>query len=98
MIDDPVEWLASVSRECRLLTETAGLAWIEAIEGEDQGQLANVKPVLSEHYKTLEKLMPEDFPRSRMGDLARHIHFSERGDCRDIVLMDVPDVLAKAEE
>ena len=98
MIENAVEWLADVSRQCRLITETAALGWIEAVETEERGELTQIKPVLIAHQSALERLIPDDFPASRRSDLARHIHFCQPGDCRDIVLHDVPDVLAKTEE
>jgi uncharacterized protein (TIGR02391 family) len=98
MIENPVEWLASVSKQCRLITETAALGWLEAEQSGATGQLTETKPVLVEHFRSLRDLIPEDFPNSRLSDLARHIKFCELHDCKDIVLNDVPDVLAKAEE
>lgn len=60
--------------------------------------LAATKIVLSSHLEELVKILPEDFPASRLGDLGRHIHFCQVGDCIDIAAFDVPDILEKAEK
>lgn len=97
MIQDPTSWLADVSRHCRAITEAAALAWRDVDEYDEKAARDQLRKVLALHKEELAKLLPADFPRSRMGDLGRHIGFCDLSDWKDIVLFDVPDVLAKAE-
>jgi hypothetical protein len=97
MPNDAVEWLASVSRHCRKLIEMAGVAIRDKEEYESAAARKALREALTTHNNALNAILPEDFPYSRKGDLARHIKFCEPGDWYDIVLFDVPDVLAKAE-
>ncbi|HET9637716.1 MAG TPA: TIGR02391 family protein [Allosphingosinicella sp.] len=97
MANDAVEWLATVSRHCRKLIELAGLAIRDAGEYDSKAARAALKEALTVHKEALFAALPQDFPASRRGDLARHIGFCEPNDWYDIVLFDVPDLLAKAE-
>lgn len=98
-IGNPTEWLVSVSKLCRQMTEQAVVAVRDA-EYEDpapRGTLEATQAVLSRDFKALEILLPKDFPKSRLADLGRHIHFCHVHDCVDIAGFDVPDIMAKAE-
>jgi hypothetical protein len=97
MANDAVEWLATVSRHCRKMIELAGLAIRDQDEYETQAARNALREALDTHKDALRALLPENFPGSRIGDLGRHIHFCEPNDWYDIVLADVPDILAKAE-
>lgn len=97
MANESAKWLASVSQHCRKLIEIAGIAIRDRELFEEEAQRSNLRTALKTHKDALQGLLPEDFPASRIGDLSRHIAFCERGDWFDIVLFDVPDILAKAE-
>lgn len=97
-IQDPTAWLADVSRHGRALTEAASLAWRDEQEYKEAAAKKQLQALLKLHKDELVKLLPEDFPASRIGDLSRHIGFCDPGDWRDIVLFDIPDILAKAEK
>lgn len=97
MASEAVEWLAAVSEHCRKLIEIAGVALRDLKEFEQEADKNTLKEALKAHKDALQALLPEDFPASRMGDLARHIGFCDPVDWYDIVLFDVPDILAKAE-
>jgi uncharacterized protein (TIGR02391 family) len=99
-IGDPTQWLAKVSKLCRRMTEQAVIAYRDA-EYEDpkpRGTLEAVQTVLSRDYEELSALLPDDFPKSRLGDLRRHISFCHVHDCIDIAGFDLPDVMEKAEQ
>lgn len=98
MANDAVEWLATVSRHCRKMVELAGLALRDREDYEDKAARSSLREALSVHRDALQALLPANFPSSRIGDLKRHIHFCEPNDWHDIVLLDVPDVIAKAED
>jgi len=95
--NDAVEWLATISRHCRKLIELAGLAIRDREEYETPAAKKALREALTVHKDALLAALPEDFPASRRGDLARHIGFCDPSDWYDIVLFDVPDLLAKAE-
>jgi uncharacterized protein (TIGR02391 family) len=97
MANDAVEWLATVSTHCRKMIELAGLAIRDEEEYLAPAAKRGLKEALTTHRDALHALLPGDFPRSRMGDLSRHIGFCDPNDWYDIVLFDVPDILAKAE-
>ena len=98
-INNSTRWLAQVSKQCRLLTETAVTSYVDmADEGFPGGQAKAAKRVLETHLDRLRELLPEDFPESRIGELSRHVQFSQAQDFSDIAAYDVPDVLEKAEE
>jgi len=97
MANEAVEWLANVSRHCRKLIELAGVAIRDREEAEVAATRDALRAALQTHRDALQALLPEDFPRSRIGDLNRHIGFCEPNDWYDIILADVPDILAKAE-
>jgi len=97
MANAATEWLASVSEHCRKLIEIAGIAIRDRNEYEEEANKDTLRAALKAHKEALQGLLPEDFPKSRIGDLARHIGFCEPNDWYDIVLFDVPDILAKAE-
>ncbi|MXP14025.1 TIGR02391 family protein [Altererythrobacter confluentis] len=97
MANEATEWLASVSEHCRKLIEIAGLAIRDRNEYEQDANKGTLRAALNAHKEALQGLLPEDFPNSRIGVLARHIGFCEPNDWYDIVLFDVPDILAKAE-
>lgn len=91
------DFCINVSRHCRQIIETAGLAIRDKDHYENAGARTALKAVLTGHQQALEAILPPDFPGARRGDLARHIHFCEPNDWHDIVLFDVPDIMAKAE-
>jgi uncharacterized protein (TIGR02391 family) len=97
MANDAVEWLATVSRHCRKMIELAGLAIRDREEYETPAAKNGLREALATHKDALRAILPENFPNSRIGDLSRHIHFCDHNDWNDIVLFDVPDILAKAE-
>lgn len=98
MPEDPTIWLARVSRALRRLSKAALEAYLEAEDRDDRQVPDNTKPLLETHLQSLKELLPDEFPASALSNLSRHVHFSERGDCHDIVRFDVPDVLEKAEK
>lgn len=98
MANYAVEWLATVSKHCRKMIELVGLAIRDAEDYDTEAARASLREALKVHRDALQALLPEDFPRSRIGDLSRHIGFCEPNDWRDILLSDVPDILAKAEK
>jgi hypothetical protein len=98
MPNPSTEWLASVSSQCRKITALAGLALRRVDEYESPAARAALKVALKGHYDALTALLPEDFPISRRPDLARHIGFCEPTDWHDMVIMDVPEILADAEK
>jgi hypothetical protein len=95
--NNAVEWLALISKHCRKLIELAGLAIRDQEEYEGPAARKALREALSVHKDALFAALPENFPPSRRGDLARHIGFCEPNDWYDLVLFDVPDLLAKAE-
>lgn len=97
MANDAVEWLATVSKHCRKMIELAGLAIRDAEKYETAEARGGLREALQVHKDALQVLLPDDFPHNRIGDLHRHIAFCEPNDWNDIVLFDVPDILAKAE-
>lgn len=97
MPNAPLEFSINVSRHCRKLIEIAGLAIRDREEYESEAARNALKAALTAHQQALEAILPADFPGGRRGDLARHIHFCEPNDWHDIVLFDVPDIMAKAE-
>jgi Protein of unknown function (Hypoth_ymh) len=97
MAGDAVEWLATVSKHCRKMIEIVGVAIRDTDEYETEAARIALREALKAHKEALFSVLPEDFPPSRRGDLARHIGFCEPGDWYDIVLFDIPDILAKAE-
>jgi hypothetical protein len=97
MANDAVEWLAAVSKHCRKLVELVGLAIRDQEEYQTQAAKNALREALKTHKDALRAILPDDFPASRIGDLARHIGFCDPNDWYDIVLFDVPDILAKAE-
>ncbi|NJR79345.1 TIGR02391 family protein [Sphingomonas corticis] len=97
MANAALEFMLNVSRHCRKLIETAGLAIRDQKEYATQAARAALKTALKAQQEALEAVLPADFPGGRRGDLARHIHFCEPGDWNDIVFFDVPDIMAKAE-
>lgn len=97
MSKDSTAWMATVSSHCRRLIETAGLAIRDKEEYEVKARQESLRTTLAAHKDALQALLPEDFPKSRISDLARHIHFCDPNDWHDIVFFDVPDILTKAE-
>lgn len=92
------EWLAFVSEHCRKLIALAGVALRDLKEFDKQADKVALREAMKAHREAIQGLLPEDFPASRIGDLARHIGFCDPVDWYDIVLFDVPDILAKAEK
>lgn len=90
-------WLAKVSRQLRRISVIALEAADELEEKNERTAPAAAKNLLQEHHVTLSGMLPADFPASRIGDMARHIHFSHRDDLREIARFDVPDVMDRAE-
>ena len=90
-------WLSKVQKELRAIQDVAFNAYDDAIDVERRTIADGVKAALETHHAILKELLPADFPASKTGDLARHIHFCEFADMRSIVGWDVPDVMAKAE-
>lgn len=97
LASEATKWLALVSQHCRKLIEIAGIAIRDQDEYEQEANLGGLKAALKAHKDALQALLPENFPASRIGDLSRHVGFYQPGDWFDIVLFDVPDILAKAE-
>ena len=97
MANDAVEWLATVSKHCRKLIELAGLAIRDREEYENPAAKKALREALTVHKDALFAALPEDFPASRRSDLARHVGYCDPNDWHDIVLFDVPDLLANAE-
>lgn len=95
--EDPTIWFARVSRALRRLSSIALEAYLEAEERDDRQVAEGTKALMETHLHALKELLPDEFPASALGNLSRHVHFSERGDCHDIVRFDVPDVIEKAE-
>lgn len=98
MAAESTEWLASISEHCRKLIELAGVALRDLKEYEKEADKDTLREALKAHRDAIQGLLPEDFPASRIGDLSRHIGFCDPVDWYDIVLFDVPDILAKAEK
>lgn len=96
--DAQVVWLARVSRQLRRITMIAMEAFEASLEDEQKQAPEGTREKLQALYEGLVELIPEDFPASAIGDMARHMRFSESGDCRDIVRFDAPDILMKAEK
>lgn len=96
--DKNTVWLAKVSRQLRRISAVAFRAFEESTERDDHDVPAGTRERLQALYEPLLELLPEDFPASAINDMARHIHFSQAGDCRDIVRNDAPDILDKAEK
>jgi uncharacterized protein Ymh len=98
-IGNPTRWLAKVSNKCRRITELAVVAVrdAEAAAVERRETLEATKSAFEPIFSDLTELLPEDFPASRLNDLARHIHYSQIHDCIDIAAFDIPDILEKAE-
>ncbi len=90
-------WLARVQKRLREIQHVAFRAFDDANESDDKSVPEGVKEALSAHYEILKEQIPEDFPSSAMGDLARHIRFIDLSDMRSIAGWDVPDIMAKAE-
>jgi uncharacterized protein (TIGR02391 family) len=95
--DEPTIWLAKVSRALRRLSKAALDAYLEALERDDRQVPEGTKPLLETLLLALKELLPDTFPASALGNLSRHVHFSERSDCHDIARFDVLDILEKAE-
>lgn len=98
MPNPSTEWLAAVSTQCRKITALAGLAIRRAEEYEAAAAREALKAALKGHFDALTAMLPEDFPVGRRNDLARHIGFCEPTDWHDIVILDVPEILADAEK
>jgi len=98
MADESTIWLARISEHCRGIIQLAGVAIRDRQEHESDPAKSMLRAALKAHRDAIAAILPEDFPVSRIGDLGRHIHFCDHGDWIDMVTMDVPDVLAKAEE
>ncbi len=60
-------------------------------------QADNTRPILKELISELKSNLPRELKDTRIGDLSRHIHFLHYGDCEDILVADVPDILEKVE-
>lgn len=97
-MSDSAEWLADISSHCRKLIEIAGIALRDLKEYEKEADKETLRAALKAYKEAIDALLPDDFPSSRIGDLSRHISFCDPVDWYDIVLFDVPDVLAKAED
>ena len=80
MPNDAVEWLANVSRHCRKIIELAGLAIRDKGEYEVPAAKNGLREALKTHKDILLALLPEDFPKSRIGDLNRHIGYCDPND------------------
>lgn len=96
-LQNPTEWLARVSQKLREITKVASHAFLESCQNEDRVVPNGTKELLTTHYKALKEVIPDDFPQSALGEMARHIRFSESIDMRNIAFDDAPDVLEKAE-
>lgn len=90
-------WLAKVQKKLCDIQQVAFKAYDDAVDIERRAIAEGVKTALETHHAILKELLPADFPASKMGDMARHIHFCDFSDMRSIVGWDVPDVMAKAE-
>lgn len=97
MADEATAWLAKISEHCRGIIGLAGIAIKSRDEYEREPANTMLRDALREHGNAIASALPEDFPASRMGDLMRHIRFCEPNDWFDLITLDVPDVLAKAE-
>ncbi|WP_179214840.1 TIGR02391 family protein [Octadecabacter ascidiaceicola] len=82
------------------MTEQAVVAFRDAQyeEPEPKGTLEAAQTVLRRDLAALKELLPEDFPKSRLGDLSRHIGYCHMHDCLDMAGFDLPDIMAKAEQ
>lgn len=96
-LQNPVEWLAKVSQKLREIVKVASSAFLESRENEDRDVPNGTKELLATHYKALKEIIPDDFPQSALGEMARHIRFSESIDMQNIAFDDAPDVMEKAE-
>lgn len=98
-IGNPTKWLAMVSKKCRRITELAVVAVRDADDNNNRRNetLSATRSAMELIFSDLKHLLPDDFPNSRVNDLARHIHFCHIQDCIDIAAFDVPDILEKAE-
>lgn len=90
-------WLARVSEHSRSIIALAGVAIRDRDEYEGEPTKTALRNALRAHRDAIAAILPADFPASRIGDLTRHIHFCDYGDWIDIITIDLPDVLAKAE-
>jgi hypothetical protein len=97
MPDEATIWLARLSEHCRGIIELAGVAIRDREEHEEEPAKSMLRNALKVHRDAIALALPEDFPASRIGDLTRHIHFCVYVDWLDMITVDVPDILAKAE-
>lgn len=97
MADEATTLLARVSEHCRQIIELAGVAIRDREEYEEEPAKSILRNALRTHRDAIAAVIPEDFPQSRLADLTRHIHFCDPNDWFDMITMDVPDILAKAE-
>jgi hypothetical protein len=97
MADEATIWLARVSEHGRGIIALAGVAIRSRDEYEQEPTKGMLRNAMAVHRDAIAAVLPEDFPASRLGDLSRHIHFCDHGDWFDILTVDVPDILAKAE-
>jgi hypothetical protein len=97
MANDAVDWLVTVSKHSRKIIELSGLAIRDPEAYNTLPARQALREAMTVHKDALFAALPDDFPPSRRGDLARHIGFCEANDWHDIILFDVPDILAKAE-
>lgn len=96
-----VEWLIAVSSKCRSIEQKAK----DCLKLLSQGQPDSAKAVagyLKSDFGDLTKLLKEADPTlenvERIGDLGRHVKFSEENDFNDMVNSDLPAVLKSAEK
>lgn len=96
-LQNPTEWLVVVSQKLREIVKVASSAFLECCQNEERDVPNGTKELLATHYKALKEIIPDDFPQSALGEMARHIRFSEHIDMRNIAFDDAPDILEKAE-
>ena len=97
MADEATTWLARISEHCRQIIELTGVAIRDREEYEAEPAKGMLRNALRTHRDAIAAALPDDFPQNRLSDLTRHIHFCDPNDWFDMVTMDVPDILAKAE-
>lgn len=93
-----LDWLIRVHSICRTMQVKATEAYAILVEDDpDLETVDTIKAAMREQSQQLVDVLPQDFPKSRLPDLQRHIRFSERNDYHDILRSDLPDIEATAE-
>lgn len=93
-----LEWYVRVTKLCRQMLDIATDVLIEAEDGEPKkSELRASKRSMEQLFELFSDEMPSGLRPSRIGDLGRHIHFSQVQDYRDIARHDIPEILKSLE-